>query len=120
MGNVGNYDPGWVYHGLIVGTVADAARLLDAVVTGGLLDPDTLAEMLRGRPLPEHRAVHPDPAYGLGIMLRADNPLDYPLGHRGEGPGSRIAVLAKGRKVASVWTSLPELDAEAHAISLLS
>ena len=121
MGNVTSYHPGWVFHGLIVGTVADAARLLRAVMIGDLLDPGMLAEMLRGRPLPEHRGTHPDPAYGLGIMLWASNPMDHPLGHMGEGPGSRIAVLAKGRKVASVWTALPSHpDAEAHAIGLLS
>jgi len=121
MGGVKNYHPGWVFHGLVVGTVADAATLLGALITGDLLRPDTFAEMLDGRPLPEHRDVHPDPAYGLGLMSWAANPLDHPLGHIGEGPGSRIAVLAQGRKVAAVWTGLPsDLDAEAHAISLLS
>lgn len=121
MGGVKNYHPGWVFNGLVVGTVADAASLLRALVTGDILRAGTLAEMLDGRPLPEHRDVHPDPAYGLGIMLWANNPADHPLGHRGEGPGSRIAVLAQGRKVESVWTALPsDLDAEAHALSLLS
>ena len=121
MGSIDNYDPGWVFHGLIVGTVSDAARLLRALMTGKLLGPGMLAEMLRGRALPQYRGIHPDPAYGLGIMLWANDPLDHPLGHIGEGPGSRIAVLAKGRKVAAVWTALPSpLDAEAHAISLLS
>ena len=121
MGGAGNYHPGWVYHGLVVGTVADAAVFLRALTTGDLLKPGTLAEMLEGRPLPEHRDIHPDPAYGLGLMLWANNPLDHPLGHIGEGPGSRIAVLTQGRKVAAVWTALPsQLNAEAHAVSLLS
>lgn len=121
MGSVQNYHPGWVFHGLVVGTVADAARLLKALMTGKLLKSTTLVEMLEGRPLPEHHAVHPDPAYGLGLMLRVNNPLDHPLGHMGEGPGSRIAVLAQGSKVAAVWTTLPSsFDAEAHAIYLLS
>ncbi|WP_260741107.1 serine hydrolase domain-containing protein [Tunturiibacter lichenicola] len=121
MGNIQNYHPGWVFHGLVVGTVADAARLLQALMAGKLLKSATLAEMLQGRPLPEHGAVHSDPAYGLGLMLRANNSLDYPLGHMGEGPGSRIAVLARGRRVAAVWTTLPStVDAEAHAIHLLS
>ena len=120
MGGVKNYHPGWVFHGLIVGTAADAARLLRALMTGGLLKPGTLAEMLEGRPLPESRDVHPDPAYGLGIMLWASNPIDHPLGHLGEGPGSRIAVLSQARKAVSVWTALPSsLNAEAHAVSLL-
>ena len=33
--------PGWVYHGLIVGTVADAARLLWLLANGRLLQPMT-------------------------------------------------------------------------------
>jgi CubicO group peptidase (beta-lactamase class C family) len=70
MGAARHYHPAWVYHGLVVGTVADAARLLRAPMTGGLLKPDTLGAMLEGRSLPEHRSVtHPDPAYGLGLML---------------------------------------------------
>ncbi|WP_419730808.1 serine hydrolase domain-containing protein [Lichenicola sp.] len=121
MGAVENYDPGWVFHGLIVGTVADAAGLLRALMNGDLLGPAMLAEMLRGRALPEYRGEHPDPAYGLGIMLWANDPLDHPLGHRGEGPGSRIAVLARGTRAAAVWTALPSrLDAEAHAVALLA
>ena len=120
MGGARNYHPGWVFHGLVVGTVADAASLLRGLITGDLLQADTLAEMLDGRPLSGYRDVHPDPAYGLGIMLWANNPSDHPLGHVGEGLGSRIAVLAQGRKAASVWTASPsDLDTEAHAVSLL-
>jgi CubicO group peptidase (beta-lactamase class C family) len=122
MGTAGDYDPGWVYHGLIVGTVADAARLLWALMTEGLLGPATLAAMVEGRPLPRFRgASYPDPAYGLGLMLWATNPLDHPLGHGGEGPGSRIAVYARGRKAAAVWTALPsDRNIEAEVFGLLS
>ena len=120
-GGIEDYHPGWVFHGLVVGTVAEAARLLQALMTGELLQPTTRAQMLQGRSLPEHGAVHSDPAYGLGLMLRANNPMDHPLGHMGEGPSSRIAVLAQGGKVAAAWTALPSnVDAEAHAIQLLS
>lgn len=121
MGSASGYHPGWVFHGLLVGSVADAARLLRALATGGLLQPPMLAEMLRGRPLPEHRGEHPDPAYGLGIMLWATDPLDHPLGHMGEGPGSRIAVLATAGKAAAVWAALPSgLNTGSHAVGLLS
>jgi CubicO group peptidase (beta-lactamase class C family) len=37
MGSVTGYHPGWVYHGLIVGTVADAARLLWSLTNNRLL-----------------------------------------------------------------------------------
>ncbi len=121
MGHVREYDPGWVFHGLAVGTVADAARLLRALMTGGLLAPGTLAEMLAGRPLPQHRGTHSDPAYGLGLMLWADRLTRHPLGHMGEGPGSGIAVLFQNGRAAAVWTARPSsLDAEAQATRLLA
>lgn len=106
MGGAGDYHPGWVYHGLVVGTAQDAARLLWTLMSNGLIGRDMRATMLEGRPLPEHRsAIHPDPAYGLGLMLSATDPLEHPLGHTGEGPGRRIAVYARGRKAAAVWTA---------------
>lgn len=108
MGAVQGYDPGWVYHGLVTGTTADAARLLRTLATGGLLRPETLAVMLEGRALPEFRsALYPDPAYGLGVMLWARDPLDHPLGHTGEGPGSKIAAYAQGSKACAVWAASP-------------
>ena len=122
MGGVDFYHPGWVYHGLVVGTAADAARLLWLLTTYRLLRHDTFAEMKTRRPLPEHRsATYPDPAYGLGLMLNAGDPDNHPLGHSGEGPGSRIAVYARHHRVAAVWTSLPtDICAETQAFKLLT
>jgi CubicO group peptidase (beta-lactamase class C family) len=122
MGSASDYHPGWVYHGLVTGTVADAARVLQGLMTDHLLRPETLAAMLKGRPLPKHRSInYPDPAYGLGLMLWANNPLNHPVGHTGEGPGSRIAVYARGRKVAAVWTALPsDRIAEVEVFETLS
>lgn len=111
MGGVAGYDPGWVYHGLVTGTVVDAARLLHALMAGKLLRPSTLSAMLEGHPLPQHRSrTHPDPAYGLGVMLSATDPQRHPIGHTGGGPGSRIAVYALADRVAAVWTSWPGGD----------
>ena len=121
MGPARSYHPGWVYHGLVVGTAADAARMLRALVIGRLLRSGTLTDMMEGRPLPRHRgAACPDPAYGLGLMLSASNPGDHPVGHGGEGPGSRIAVYALGRTAAAVWTASPSaMDADTAVRSLL-
>jgi len=121
MGAATGYDPRWVYHGLVTGTVADAARLLQALMAGRLLRPSTLSAMLEGHPLPQHRSeAHPDPAYGLGVMLSATDPQLHPIGHTGEGPGSRIAVYALADRIAAVWTSLPaDDDAETMAKRLL-
>jgi CubicO group peptidase (beta-lactamase class C family) len=122
MGGAGDYHPGWVYHGLVVGTAQDVARLLRILMSDGLIGRDMRAAMLERRPLPEHRsALHPDPAYGLGLMLSARDPLEHPLGHTGEGPGSRIAVYACGRRAAAVWTaSLSERIAEAEVFRFLA
>jgi CubicO group peptidase (beta-lactamase class C family) len=117
MGGAGGYHPGWVYHGLVVGTVSDAARVLWMLVHGRLLRAETFEEMLKGRALPEH---HPDAAYGLGLMLRARETKSSPMGHTGEGPGGRIAVYANGGMVAAVWVGMPsEEDAEAMALGMI-
>jgi CubicO group peptidase (beta-lactamase class C family) len=119
MGDAIGYHPGWVYHGLIVGTAMDAARLLRCLLEGGLVERGTLARMLQPRPLPQFRsALHPDPAYGLGLMLRARNPLDGPIGHSGSGPGSRIAVYARRGTTCVTWAATTcGIDAEADALS---
>ncbi len=109
MAGDAGYDPGWVYHGLVTGTAVDAARLLRALLAGDLLRPETLARMTEGRALPEHRsALYPDPAYALGLMLRAKDPWDHPIGHTGGGPGSDIAVYGQGGRSCAVWSGLGE------------
>lgn len=104
MGDCKGYHPGWVYHGLITGTVADAARLLKAFMDGVLLQPTSFTKMLERRALPEHRSqTFKDPAYGLGVMLNADNPLNHPIGHRGTGPGSSMAAYAFDQRACAIW-----------------
>ncbi|NKF24655.1 serine hydrolase domain-containing protein [Solimonas marina] len=106
MGDAQGYHPGWVYHGLVVGTVADAARLLHALLAGRLLPPDRLAQMFDVRALPQFRsAAHPDPGYGLGLMAYADDPRRHPAGHGGSGPGSTIEVYGCNGRAAAVWAA---------------
>ena len=52
MGSAEGYHPGWVYHGLLVGPVEDAALLLDRLLGGDLLPPDLKQEMLTPFVLP--------------------------------------------------------------------
>lgn len=121
MGDAVGYHPGWVYHGLVVGTAMDAARLLRRLVSGNLLGPDLLSGMLDPRSLPQVRSkLHPDPAYGLGLMLNATMPLRHPIGHSGSGPGSRIAVYAQQETTCVVWaTTASGLDPEAEILRSL-
>jgi CubicO group peptidase (beta-lactamase class C family) len=122
LGDAVGYHPGWVYHGLVVGTVKDAARLLWELAYGGLLAPASLAAMKERRALPEFRSdVHPDPAYGLGLMLTANEPDAHPFGHGGAGPGSKIAVYARARQVAAIWSTSPsEIDPDVRVVEMLA
>ncbi len=121
MGDMVRYHPGWVYHGLIVGTPVDAARLLHSLLKGRLLEPRSFARMIDRRSLPQYRsAVHPDPAYGLGLMLRAKEPTNYPIGHSGSGPGSRIAAYGLKNRTCVVWGSTNSgIDPEEEAFRAL-
>jgi hypothetical protein len=77
--------------------------------------------MLEPRPLPDYRSdLHPHPAYGLGVMLSAVAPELHPVGHSGEGPGSRIAVYALDDRASAIWSAqLSGTNVEAEAFKML-
>lgn len=94
MGEVHDYDPRWVYHGLLVGPLRSAALLLDRLMTGALLPPELLSAMHRAHSVGGPLTGRPwrSPAYGLGLMIGGvDGGLTI-AGHTGGGPGSGIAV----------------------------
>ena len=94
-GNADGYHPGWVYHGLLVGTARDAARFLLRLMTGDVLSPDLLAAMTERHPLdigPEPGRPWLTAGYGLGLMMGTMEPAGAALGHSGNGPGSVGAV----------------------------
>jgi hypothetical protein len=75
MGDVTAYHPGWVYHGLVVGTAEDAAQLLWSLLSGQPLKQDTIGQMITPRALPGYRSdLHPDTTHGLGLMLSSTAP----------------------------------------------
>jgi D-alanyl-D-alanine carboxypeptidase len=97
-----DYDPGWVFHGCLVGTAAAAARLLDGLLAGRVLGAAMLAEMRRCRPL--GGAIEGRPwlrhGYGLGLMcgeMAGENGGAEPVaGHTGGGPFSVAAIYRSG------------------------
>lgn len=93
-GNPDNYDPGWVYHGLLAGPAASAALLLDRLLRGTLLPPHLLAEMTHQIPLGETLPGRPGSGfgYGLGLMIARGGPAGSSCGHSGAGPLSVAAV----------------------------
>lgn len=88
------YHPGWVYHGCLIGTPGDAARLLHAVFAGQLLKPASLRQMLTA--IPVGGAIDGRPwtecGYGLGLMIGRMGEAGRAIGHSGGGPFSVNAV----------------------------
>jgi CubicO group peptidase (beta-lactamase class C family) len=94
LGDLSSYDPQWVYHGLAVGSLRDAAQLLDRLLMTDFLPADLLAEMCHAWPV--GGAIEGRPwrttAYGLGVMTGTDIKGSRVIGHSGAGPASVIAV----------------------------
>ncbi|MEA2824573.1 MAG: hypothetical protein QOF03_1055 [Alphaproteobacteria bacterium] len=108
MGQAEDYDPRWVYHGLLVGTLSEAALLLDGLLSGILLPPNLIAEMLHAHPVEgaadrQWRA----PGYGLGVMTEAP---DGPVGHTGGGAGSSIAVYRSRKSLPQTVAAFVPYD----------
>lgn len=126
MGEARTYHPGWVYHGLLVGSVADAALLLDSLMAGDLLPPGLLGEMLAPFVLQGPVPGRPwkVPGYGLGIMTGETMSGGRVAGHTGGGPGSRIAVyraLGEPHRTAAFFkTGENEAMAEDRSFRLLT
>lgn len=94
MGAASCYDPAWVYHGLLVGPLGQAATFLDRLLAGHLLPEALLQDLQTVRHLGGPITGRPwtSPGYGLGVMR---GPVEGGLtlcGHTGGGPGSVVAV----------------------------
>lgn len=124
MGNAAGYDPGWVYHGLVVGPLREAALTIDAILAGRLFCPALLSEMMTvrsvGGPIPGRPWTNP--GYGLGIMSGRWGTLAV-SGHTGGGPGSVNAVytsfIGGHRFTAATFSVGPDGDAVEHACAAL-
>lgn len=94
-GNKSDYDPRWVYHGLLIGTADDAVRFLHSLVGGSVLPGPILAEMVKPLPLGEGPLPNRPwmtTGYGLGLMIGRFASAGPTVGHSGAGPDSVSAV----------------------------
>ncbi|MDE1167438.1 MAG: serine hydrolase [Pseudomonas sp.] len=90
----GVYDPRWVYHGLLMGPLAQAALLLDRLLAGQLIPMALVQAMQTVRPLGGPLPGRPwqTAGYGLGLMQGTVAGGLTLSGHTGVGPGSVVAV----------------------------
>jgi len=91
------YHPGWVYHGLVIGPLDQAALLLARLMRSDLLPAALLDAMRDGRAvsasLPTDLArPWRVPGYGLGVMAGVTAHGVRVIGHTGGGLGSAVAV----------------------------
>ena len=115
-GNRTRYHPGWVYHGLLIGTAVSAALLLHRLLEGRLLPPILLSAMVA--PYPVGGPIPPRPwqtcGYGLGLMVGVGDPHGRYFGHSGAGPGSTAAVYQCRRRernrTAAAFAPVEELE----------
>ena len=93
------YDPAWVYHGLLIGPLPQAAMFLDRLLAGDLLPANLLDAMQTvhylGGPIPGRPWL--SPGYGLGVMQGPTAEGLQLCGHSGGGPGSVVAVYRGSR-----------------------
>ena len=111
-GNAQRYDPRWVYHGCVVGSLSWAACCLHRLMHGDLLTPATKSAMRLPRGYDADADAPEDFGYGLGLMIEPARPGERFGGHAGSGPGSTITVFSAltGRRTfaASVGTDAPD------------
>jgi CubicO group peptidase (beta-lactamase class C family) len=94
LGVAAGYHPGWVYHGLLIGPLAEAALLLERLFSHNLLPRTLLDDLQNTRVLGGPMTGRPwaAPGYALGLMSGATHNGLTLRGHTGSGPGSNIAV----------------------------
>ncbi|MDX1782032.1 MAG: serine hydrolase domain-containing protein [Thalassovita sp.] len=115
------YHPGWVYHGCLMGSAADAARMLHGILAGGPPRPALVEEMttpyMRGGAIAGR--IWRTTGYGLGLMIGETEAGTRIQGHSGCGPFSANLVAHfpdHGLTVASFAQGGDETPAEWEAL----
>lgn len=122
LGNALNYDPGWVYHGLLVGPVSQAALLLDRLLAGKLLPSNLLDEMQATKVLGGPIIGRPwvTPGYALGLMRGTVEGGSTLTGHTGCGPGSVVAVYRCTVDGEAACSAVFSTDADEGSVETLA
>jgi len=126
-GCTGGYHPGWVFHGLVVSTPAQAALFLNRLLGGVLLNA-ALLEAMREPVMISNSGIPDRPwniaGYGLGLMIDLRSPLGPCYGHTGQGPGSSTATYRfealEGARTVSVFAATEDqgtVEREALALA---
>lgn len=117
------YHPGWVFHGVVVGPVDEAALALHRLLTGDVLSPEAQAAMRTRHALRPDQASAPwsRPGYGGGVMIGemrdGDVPALWVIGHSAGGPGSTGSVFhhPQSGRTAAAYTNDPARGANERA-----
>lgn len=116
------YHPGWVYHGLVVGPVADAALALHRILMSDFLTPSSRAAMLQAVPVEAPIEGRPwaTTGYGLGLMIGtmcSGKQRIAVAGHSAGAPGSAGAVYQAAGRTVAVFTPGPGEARAEHAVA---
>ena len=120
------YDPGWAFHGVVIGPVAEAALTLHRIFADGFLSSASCAAMQSWHPIGGAVPGRPwiTAGYGLGLMMGMMQTRRGPMflaGHGAGGPGSVGAVYgvpgaAQGRTVAAFAAGADQGAVEAEVL----
>lgn len=112
------YDPDWVYHGLLIGSLASGCTFLEAIFSGFYFGPDLLERFKTVHfleiTMPDRPFHHP--GYASGMMVDVHGNLTR-FGHNGGGPDSFVLLyhFPERQMTAMAYSaSLGEADLE-HA-----
>ena len=124
-GNQTNYDPRWVYHGLLIGPPTDAVTFLARLWAGDVVSPSLLSAMQDARNLGGVLPGRPwsTTGYGLGLMIGTMDGVGRVAGHSGAGPATVSALYVfldlPGRPVVATFAQgADEGVAEHEAVRL--
>lgn len=106
-----DYNPNWLYHGLLIGSLKSAVTILHALSNGHIINSNLLREMKTPYNLNFDIGNRPwqNPAYALGMMYdNTEGSISY--GHTGMGPDSIVCVYHFEKENITIGVSSPVSD----------